>query len=168
MPVTSKLALEFLNFVVEAFSECCILKESHSSGFPKVLMSKLRNCNDRTDYCIAGTNVMTVKTSVSPRLHNIYYLLQVVPHSGDIIMVDATSSLDRQDSKLMRFITGGPAGGLPVATIILSSETRSLLTDAFLLLRSMLPSFAFNGRGPTAGPVIFMTDDAEGQVAALR
>ena len=42
--------------------------------------------------------------------------------AGDIALVDATSNLDRQDTKLFYIICPSPAGGLPLGTVITSRE----------------------------------------------
>ena len=67
---------------------------------------------------------------------------------------DATSNLDRQDSKLFRIMTCSPAGGLPLGIIITSSEDEETLKKWFELLKEVLPSYAFFRRGPEAGPKV--------------
>ena len=47
---------------------------------------------------------------------------KILPQSGDIVAVDATSSLDLQDTKLVRLVTCSPAGGIPLGYILVSHE----------------------------------------------
>ena len=47
---------------------------------------------------------------------------KILQQSGDIVAVDATSSLDLQDTKLVRFVTCSPAGGIPLGYILVSHE----------------------------------------------
>ena len=45
-------------------------------------------------------------------------------------MIDATSNLDRQDSKYFRFVTPTSVGGLPLGFCVVSSERTDVLTEA--------------------------------------
>ena len=47
---------------------------------------------------------------------------KILQQAGDIVAVDATSSLDLQDTKLVRFVTCSPAGGIPLGYILVSHE----------------------------------------------
>ena len=76
--------------------------------------------------------------------------------------------LDRQDSKLIKFMTCSPAGGLPLGFLITSSENETTLTEAFTLFKDVLPDYAFCKRGQHKGPVLFMTDDADAEINALK
>ena len=90
----------------------------------------------------------------------------VLPQAGDILFVDATSNLDRQ--QFFRLLTCSPVGGLPLGYLVVSSEIESVLTLAFNLYKSLLPSYAFNNRGPEKGPQVILTDDADSEINALR
>ena len=74
---------------------------------------------------------------------------------------------DRQDSKLFRFITPSPIGGLTLGFVVTSSETQLIMTEAFKLFQSLLPKDAFYKRGPNLGPALVMSDDCEAQLQAL-
>ena len=110
---------------------------------------------------VDGKTIVAVCDMLSRRVH------KVLPQSGDIVYVDATSNLDRQDSKLTKFMTCSPAGGLPLGFVVTSSESENVLTAAFKALKHLLPSDAFYNR-KRAGPVLFMTDDAPAEVNARR
>ena len=111
---------------------------------------------------IEGETIVAVCDKLSKRVH------KLLPQAGDIVYVDATSNLDRQDSKLVKFMTCSPAGGLPLGFIVTKSESEITLTAAFVKLKEVLPDFAFYGRGKDKGPVLFMTDDADAEINALH
>lgn len=52
-----------------------------------------------------------------------------IPWAGDIEFMDMTSSLDRQDSKLMQQIMTTSPAGLPLGFCFLSSETEAIITE---------------------------------------
>ena len=109
-----------------------------------------------------GVTIVAVCDKLSKRVHN------ELPQAGDIIYVDATSNLDRQDSKLIKFMTCSPAGGLPLGFVITPSEGEDVLQAAFETFKEVLPEEAFNKRGKDEGPVLFMTDDADAEINALH
>ena len=80
--------------------------------------------------------------------------------------MDATSNLDRQDTKLFHIICPSPAGGLPLGTVITSREDEVTVKAGFDLYKSLLPARAFFGRGEE-GPKIAMTDDSQAEQNAL-
>ena len=90
-----------------------------------------------------------------------------LPQAGDIISVDATSNLDRQDTKLVHIVCPSPAGGMPHGNIIVSREDEITLKTGFDLYTSLLPTGAFFGREPNVGPKIAMTDDCQAEQNAL-
>ena len=77
-------------------------------------------------------------------------------------MIDATSGLDRCDSKIFRIVTPSPGGAMPLETLIVSSEWQDILVKAFEMYKSLLPSYAFHGRGRN-GPVCFLTDNCQAE-----
>ena len=83
----------------------------------------------------------------------------ILQQAGDIIAVDATSSLDLQDTKLVRFVTCSPAGGIELGYMLVSHENEETLAVAFDLFKTLLPIHAFKNRGPDKGPIAFLTDD---------
>ena len=94
------------------------------------------------------------------------YIFQHIPQAADVAMCDSTGSLDRVNSKLFRMVCPSPAGALPLATVILSTENFSCMSEAYSILKDLLPSTAFFNRGPI-GPRIFITDDCEPEYRAL-
>ena len=83
----------------------------------------------------------------------------VLQQAEDIVAVDATSSLDLQDTKLVRFVTCSEAGGIPLRYILVSHKYEDMLRAAFQAFYALLPEWAFRNRGPDLGPVSFLTDD---------
>ena len=77
--------------------------------------------------------IVAVCDSLSRRVH------EILPQAGDIVYVDATSNLDRQDSKLVKLMTCSPAGGLPLGFVITNSESEKSLKKAFEMLKTVLP-----------------------------
>ena len=108
-----------------------------------------------------GETAVVIVDNFMHRVHG------TVPQAGDIIMVDATSNLDRNDSKLIHVVCPSPIGALPLADIIVTREDFKTLQFAFELLKSVLPDNAFYGRGVDAGPHVIMTDDCEAEISAL-
>ena len=91
----------------------------------------------------------------------------VVPQSGEIVLIDATANLDRSDSKLFHLVCPTPIGALPLAEIITTREDTDTVMFALQVLQSVLPDRAFYGRGRTLGPQVFMTDDSDAERNAL-
>ena len=91
-----------------------------------------------------------------------------LPQVGDMFLVDVTSNLDRQDTKLFHIICPSPAGGFPVGTVITSRQDEvTVKAGCFDLYKSLLPVRAFFGRGEK-GPKIAMTDDSQAEQNALN
>ena len=111
---------------------------------------------------INGETIVAVCDKLSKRVH------KLLPQAGDIVYVDATSNLDRQDSKLIKLMTCSPAGGLPLGFVIVRSESEDVLKEAFKKLKDVLPEDAFYKRGKNKGPTLFMTDDAASEINALK
>ena len=111
---------------------------------------------------VEDETIVAVCDQLSRRVH------KLLPQAGDIVYVDATSNLDRQDSKLIKFMTCSPAGGLPLGFVITRSESETVLKAAFRKLKDVLPDDAFYKRGKERGPSLFMTDDADAEINALH
>ena len=135
----------------------------------KKAVDKVKDYNDKHGDILCtieqtedGETIVVVCDKLSRRVH------KVLPQAGDIVYVDATSNLDRQDSKLIKFMTCSPAGGLPLGFIISSSESEKTLKQAFDKFKQILPDDAFFKRGKDKGPALFMTDDADAEINALH
>ena len=91
-----------------------------------------------------------------------------VPQVGDMVLMDATSNLERYDTKLFHLICPSAVGGLPLGNIITSKEDEETICAALTPFKSILPKDAFFGRGPNAGPKIIMTDDSDAERNAVK
>ena len=47
---------------------------------------------------------------------------KMIPQSGELVMMDATSNVDRSDTKIFHLMCPSPAGGLPLATLVTTRE----------------------------------------------
>ena len=91
-----------------------------------------------------------------------------VPQSGEICLIDATSNLDRNDTKFFHLVCPSPIGALPLGEIICTREDAQTIQFGLELLQTVLPLEAFYGRGKFKGPMVFMTDDSDVERLALR
>jgi len=82
--------------------------------------------------------------------------------------MDATSSLDCFSCPTYILSTGSAAGAVPLGVFVVSNETASTITDGLNLLKSIMPSDAFFGKGSNTGPTLFLTDELASQHEALR
>ena len=85
-----------------------------------------------------------------------------------MVLMDATSNLERYDTKLFHLICPSAVGGLPLGNIITSKEDEETIYAALTPFKSILPKDAFFGRGPNAGPKIIMTDDSDAERNAVK
>ena len=66
-----------------------------------------------------------------------------VPQAGDIVLVDATSNLNRHDTKLFHLVCPSHAGCLPLGAILASREDEATISAAISLFQTVLPGRAF-------------------------
>ena len=92
---------------------------------------------------------------------------KMVPQSGDLMMMDATSNLDRSDTKIFHLMCPSSVGGLPLATLVTTREDSKTIEFGLELLKTILPPYAFYGRGPALGPILCLTDDSDSERKAL-
>lgn len=80
---------------------------------------------------------------------------------GEILFIDASANVDRYGCKvfMIRVYTNSCAGGLPVGTIILTSESTSVISVGLELWKTLFPLETLGGRG-IVGPKIVMSDDS--------
>ena len=105
--------------------------------------------------------VLAICTPIMARAH------QMLRQAGELVYVDATSSLDRYNCPTFMFSTCTPAGGLPLGVVITSGEDEASITEAFSFLKSILPQNAFYGRGAN-GPEMCITDDCTAERSAIH
>ena len=144
-------AYEKAKLLVEDFNAECLqdFPDSENKCFAKIVQSS------------TGETVVAIVDPFMRRVH------ETIPQSGDIVFMDATSNLDRNDSKVFHFVCPSPVGALPLATLITTREDTETVLFGLQVLQSVLPSFAFYGRGSTVGPVVVMTDDCDAERKAI-
>ena len=105
--------------------------------------------------------VVAVCTPMMKRVH------RMVKHSAELVFVDASGHMDRQNARVFILLTHSAAGGLPLGILILANEQCATIAAGFQLYMSLLDDTCFGGRG-AAGPVVFMTDDCTSERTALH
>ena len=80
-------------------------------------------------------------------------------YAGDMIIMDATANLERNDTKLFHLMCPSPVGGLPVGTLITTRADETTISEALELYKTLLPEKALFGRGKDQGPSLVITDD---------
>ena len=95
------------------------------------------------------------------RVHN------TIPQAGELVLMDSTSNLDRNDIKLFHLICPSFVGGLPLASLLTTREDKGTIMFGINLLEEVLPPGAFYGRDINVGPKLFMTDDSDALRNAL-
>ena len=88
-----------------------------------------------------GETVVVILDRFMRRVH------AMIPQSGDMMIVDATSNLDRSDTKLFHLMCPSAIGGLPLGTLMVTKEDESTIRVALETLKENLPEDAFYGRG---------------------
>ena len=118
------------------------------------------------DYAAIGQSDkgQTVVVICDPFMHRVH---QTIPQSGELVLMDATSNIDRNDTKLFHLICPSVIGGLPLASILSTREDAETIVFGLKLLKAVLPCGAFFGRGKEVGPQLFMTDDCDALKNAL-
>ena len=106
--------------------------------------------------------IIAICTPLMQRVHTLH------KHSGELVFIDASGNMDRDDCKVFLILTHSCVGGLPIGVLITSSETESTIRAALELYRSILPTGCFGGRGADAGPQVFMTDDSTAERRAIN
>ena len=103
----------------------------------------------------SGETIVVICNPFMKRVH------QTIPQSAELVFIDATSNIDRNDTKLFHLVCPSMIGGLPLADILCTREDTDTVAYALEMLKTVLPSQAFYGRGCVVGPTLFMTDDSD-------
>eukprot|EP00118_Oscarella_pearsei_P019528 m.208172 g.208172 ORF g.208172 m.208172 type:complete len:540 (+) comp39701_c1_seq9:1438-3057(+) len=105
--------------------------------------------------------VMAICTPLMARAH------EKVVQAGEMAFIDATSTLDRCNTSVFILSASTPTSGIPLGVIVTSDERETTIYQGLQLLRSVLPTNAFCGRGAETGPKIVMTDDSQTERGAI-
>lgn len=111
--------------------------------------------------CTEQPLILAICTPLMSRAHNL------LRQSGELVYCDSTASLDRSNCPTFIISTSSSAGGIPLGIVITSGESEAVLTEAFSLLKRILPEKAFYGRG-YQGPQLCITDDCVAERGALK
>jgi hypothetical protein len=105
-------------------------------------------CLDSTEFACA------IITPLMHRNHQLNF------QSGEMCYIDSSGKTDRDKNSVRMYLmlTDSEAGGIPLALLIVSSESERVLYEACMLYRSMLNDSMHYGRG-NAGPQVFLTED---------
>lgn len=106
--------------------------------------------------------ILCVVTGLMCRVH------EKVLQAGELCYMDASSSFEPLNTSITLFYTSCLIGALPLGLFITSDELEITLEKAINLLKTILPPYAFFGRGPQAGPKVFLTDDSSAERNALE
>lgn len=111
--------------------------------------------------CTEQPLVLAICTPLMSRAHNL------LRQSGELVYCDSTASLDRFNCPTFIISTSSSAGGIPLGIVITSGESEAVLTEAFSLLKKVLPEKAFYSRG-YQGPQLCITDNCDAERGAIE
>ena len=86
------------------------------------------------------------QTATGETIVAICYLSRVhenILAGGDMLIIDATANLERNDTKLFHLMCPSPVGGLPVGTLITTRADETTISEALELYKTLLPEKAF-------------------------
>ena len=106
--------------------------------------------------------ILAIVTPLMARAH------QHIQQASEIVFCDSTASLDRFNTSVFIISTSTTASGVPLAVILTSDEREQTIYAAFELVKQILTTSAFFGRGPDCGPQIFMIDDSISERSAIE
>src|SRR6266498_2596365 len=95
----------------------------------------------------------------------IFFLILFI---GEICYMDASASFEPLNTSITLFYTSCAVGALPIALFVTSDELKITLEKAINLLKTILPPYAFFGRGSQIGLMVFMTDDSSVECNVLE
>ncbi|KAK4289431.1 hypothetical protein Pmani_037594 [Petrolisthes manimaculis] len=107
---------------------------------------------DTSNFCVA---------LITPFMRRAHTMLR---EAGEVVFVDATGCVDQLNTSVIPFLCAGPAGAVPLAILVTSSQDEVTLTKGFGMIREALGPSAFNGRGE---PIAFITDNSDAERKAL-
>lgn len=138
--------------------------EKSDSGMLQSLLTNITRYN--TDFgkkCVVSgilddKPVVALCTPVMQRIH------KLCPNSGELVFIDSSGCLDKDNHRVFMLMTHSAGGGLPLGCFITSSESEKAIRYGLELLTSIIET-PFYGRGY---PAVFMTDDCTAERNAIR
>ena len=116
----------------------------------------------KVEQTVGGETIIAICDMFNRRVH------QNIPAAGDLVIMDGTANLDRNDSKIYHMMSPSPVGGLPLGTLITTRGDEATITEALELYKSLVPENGFFGRGKNLGPKLVLTDDDAAEKNSLR
>ncbi|CAG8854818.1 34074_t:CDS:1, partial [Gigaspora margarita] len=105
--------------------------------------------------------ILCIVTNLMIRVH------EKIRQSGEICYVDALASFEPLNISITLLYTSCISEALPLGLLVTSNELEATLKRGLSLLKTLLPQYAFFGRGPNVGPMVFLTDDSSAERNAL-
>nr|XP_047122908.1 uncharacterized protein LOC124806224 [Hydra vulgaris] len=87
--------------------------------------------------------------------------------SGEMVFLDSSGGMEEYNLRVFLMVTHSFSGALPLGIIVTSDETTDTLTKALEMFVSLLPDYAFHGKG-VVGPDVIMTDNCDELKDALH
>ena len=84
-----------------------------------------------------GQTIIALCTPLMQRVHATWQFSQ------ELVFVDSSGNMDRQECWVFLFLMHSPCGALPLGVVITSSESESTLTAAFTLLKGIIDADTF-------------------------
>ncbi|KAL5238076.1 hypothetical protein ACI65C_005486 [Semiaphis heraclei] len=103
----------------------------------------------------------------TPLMQRVSCGLDCLEECGEMLFIDTSGNIDRYGCNVFVIYTNSCAGGLPIGTIILTSESSSVIIEGLQLWKNLFPKDALSKRGEI-GPKIFMSDDSAAERHALH
>ncbi|CAB4439790.1 unnamed protein product [Rhizophagus irregularis] len=132
-----------------------IVQDYNSSGQGKAVLQEY-------DAYAGKAFILCIVTNLMCRVH------EKILQAGELCYMDASASFEPLNSSITLIYTSCAVGALPLGLFITSDELEITLEKSINLLKTILPSYAFFGRGPQVGPIVFITDDSNAERNALE
>ena len=131
-----------------------IVEEYNNSGWGKAALQEF-------DANTGKALILCVVTGLMCRVH------EKIPQARELCYMDASASFEHLNMSITLLYTSCAVGALPLGLLITSDELEVTLEKAINLLKTILPEYAFYGRG-MQGPILFLTDDSTAERNALN
>jgi hypothetical protein len=132
-----------------------MVEEYNNSGRGKAVLQEF-------DAKTGKAFILCIVTGLMQRVH------EKIPQARELCYMDASASFEHLNMSITLLYTSCAVGALPLGLFITSDELEVTLEKAINLLKTIFPEYAFFGRGPQVGPIIFLTDDSKAERNALE
>lgn len=156
-------------FLFRLFEKVCRGEYGAQQG-PSMLEALGRQVEEYNTKCGEVCARMTTSSAGAPLIAICSPLMRRVhttKHSGELCFIDSSGNMDREDCRVFLLLTHTCAGGIPLGIIITQAEDKGTIFEGLELLKELIGSEGFAGRGQ-AGPGVFLTDDSSAERGALK